>query len=359
MTENGSFSTPARLVIAGAAAFIVIAGMNLSADILNVLFFSFFLAIISVPLIRILEKRGIPTIGAVVILIAGLVLLAILFIGILSLSLPALEETLPAYEALLSEQMEALVSLLAGWGIVISPPDQDIIINSTTTFIPAITTILSGLIQFLIDLLLIIIIAIFMLFEVLEWEKILDNQAENTRKVGSQIIGFSQTLMTYVIVRIKVNLITGAATAALLWALGIEPALLWGLLVFLMSFIPYIGLALATIPPMAIAWLEYGIVGVAIVIVGITIINVVAENIIFPQMAGKSLNLSPLTVIVSLLIWTAVLGVPGMFLGVPLTLMVKYLLEAFDETAFLARLMEPAVQGEKSHYPTFFTKKRA
>lgn len=356
MNKNGSFSSPARLIITGAAAVIVIIGMHLSASILNVLFFSFFLAIISVPFIRMLEGRGIPPVGAVFILIGGIVLIVLLIIGILSLSLPALEEALPAYEAQISEQMESLVALTAGWGIVVSPPDKDGIINIITTFIPAITTTLSGLIQFFIDLLFVIIIAIFMLFELLRWEKMPDSQTKSTPNVGSQIIGFSQTLIAYVIVRVKVNLITGAATAGLLWVLGIKSALLWGMLVFLMSFIPYIGLALATIPPIAIVWLEHGIPGVAIVIIGVTIINFVAESIIFPQMAGDTLNLSPLTVIVSLFIWTAVLGVSGMFLGVPLTLMVKYLLEAFDETAWIARLMEHAVQEKKVHRKRFFTK---
>jgi AI-2 transport protein TqsA len=270
------------------------------------------------------------------------VVLVLLFIGILSLSLPALEEALPAYEELLREQLEVFAELLASWGIVITPPDQGSFINGTTTLIPAIATILSGLIEFFIDLLLVIIIAVFMLLEVSRWGALLDHQPESARTVSSQLVGFSQTLITYVIIRVKINLITGAATAGLLWALGIKSALLWGLVVFVMSFIPYIGLALASIPPAGIAWLELGLGGAAAVLVGVGIINFVAENILFPPMAGKGLKLSALTVIVSVIVWTWILGVPGMFFGVPLTLMVKFLLEAFDETAWIARLMEPA-----------------
>lgn len=345
MSEDTSFPVPARMLIIAAAGVVVIAGMHLGASILNVILFSFFLAIVALPFIRTLEGRGVPTLGAVLILIAGLVLILVLFIGILSLSLPALEEALPAYEELLRQQLEALATLLAGFGIAITPPDQGSIINGTTTLIPAIATIVSGLITFLIDLLLVIIIAVFMLLEVSGWGAVLDRQPAVARKVGSQLVGFSRTLITYVVIRIRINLITGAATAALLWVLGIPSALLWGLVVFVLSFIPYFGLALASIPPAGIAWLQLGLAGATAVLVGIAIINFVAETIIFPPMAGKGLNLSPLTVIVSVIVWTWILGVPGMFLGVPLTLMVKFLLEAFEETAGIARLMEPAGQG--------------
>jgi AI-2 transport protein TqsA len=347
VSDAVSFPVPARLLITAAAGVVVIAGMHLGAPILNVILFSFFLGIIALPAIRLLEGRGIPTLGAVLILIAGLALLALLFIAILSLSLPALEEALPAYEELLREQLEALAALLASIGITITPPDQGSLIDGTTTLIPAIATIVSGLIAFLVDLLLVIIIAVFMLLEVSGWGAVLDRQPAVARKVGSQLIGFSQTLITYVIIRIRINLITGGATAALLWALGIPSALLWGLVVFVLSFIPYFGLALASIPPAGIAWLQLGLAGAAAVLVGIAVINFIAETIIFPPMAGKQLNLSPLTVIISVIFWTWILGVPGMFLGVPLTLLVKFLLEAFDETAGIARLMEPAGRGER------------
>jgi AI-2 transport protein TqsA len=339
MTPDAALSAPSKALIAGACTVVLLAGMHFGASIVNVVLFSFFLAIIALPALRNLEGRGIPTLGAVLILIAGLALTAILFIGVLSLSVPELEEALPAYQDLLAEQIARLVALLTSFGVSLPEMDSIDVISGTTSLIPTIATIVAGLIQFLIDVLLVIIVAVFMLLEVSRWGNMLTQTPNIARDAVGQFITFSDQLIEYVIIRIKINLITGAATAVLLWAMGIQSALLWGLVVFVMSFIPYIGLALASIPPAGIAWLQLGLAGAVVVLVGIGAINFAAENILFPQMAGKRLDLSPLAVIVSILFWTWVLGVPGMFLGVPLTLMVKYLLEGFEETRWIAALM--------------------
>jgi AI-2 transport protein TqsA len=339
MTPDAALSAPTKALIAAACTVVLLAGMHFGASIVNVVLFSFFLAIIALPALRSLEGRGIPTLGAVLILIAGLALVAILFIGVLSLSVPELEEALPAYQDLLAEQIARLVALLASFGLSLPEMDSIDVISGTTSLIPTIATIVAGLIQFLIDVLLVIIVTVFMLLEVSRWGNLLARTPNTARDAVGQFITFSDQLIEYVVIRIKINLITGAATAVLLWAMGIQSALLWGLVVFVMSFIPYIGLALASIPPAGIAWLQLGLPGAVVVLVGIGAINFAAENILFPQMAGKRLDLSPLAVIVSILFWTWVLGVPGMFLGVPLTLMVKYLLAGFEETRWIAALM--------------------
>lgn len=346
MTREAALSAPARALVATACTVVLLAGMHFGASIVNVVLFSFFLAIIALPALRNLEARGVPTLGAVLILIAGLALLVALFIAVLSLSVPELEEALPAYQDLLTEQIGRLVSLLASFGFSVPEMNSIDVVSGTTSLIPTIATIVAGLIAFLVDVLLVIILAVFMLLEVSRWGSILERTPTTARDIFGQFIHFSDQLIEYVVIRIKINLITGAATAVLLWAMGIRSALLWGLVVFVLSFIPYIGLALASIPPAGIAWLQLGLPGAVIVLVGIGAINFAAENIVFPQMAGKRLDLSPLAVIVSILFWAWVLGVPGMFLGVPLTLMVKYLLAGFEETRWLAALLGRGESGQ-------------
>jgi AI-2 transport protein TqsA len=349
MTSEAALSAPTRALIAAACTVVLLAGMHFGASIVNVVLFSFFLAIIALPALRSLVARGIPTLGAVLILIGGLALVTILFIGILNLSIPELEEALPAYQNLLAEQIARLAALIAPLGLEVPDRGEIDIVSSTTSLIPTITTIIAGLIEFLIDVLLVIILTVFMLLEVSKWGSILDKTPKTAQDALGQFINFSDQLIEYVVIRIKINLITGAATAILLWAMGIQSALLWGLVVFVMSFIPYFGLALASIPPVGIAWLQLGLPGAVIVLVGIGAINFAAENIVFPQMAGKRLDLSPTAVIISILFWTWVLGVPGMFLAVPLTLMVKYLLAGFEETRWIGALMgqaeSPAASG--------------
>ncbi|HDR72999.1 MAG TPA: AI-2E family transporter [Methanoculleus sp.] len=342
MTADVTLAAPLRALVASACTVVLLAGMHLGASIINVVLFSFFLSVLALPALRYLEGRGIPTIGAVLILIAGLALIAVLFIATLNLSVPELEEAISAYRNLLAEQITRIGALIEPLGLVVPDMEEFDIISATTSLIPTIASIVSGLIQFLLDVLLVMILAVFMLLEVSKWGDILEKTPKTAHDVISQFVSFSATLIEYVAIRIKVNFIVGVATALLLWAMGIQSALLWGVVVFVMSFIPYFGLPLASIPPAGIAWLQIGLPGALIVLAGIAAVNFVADTIIFPQMASTRLDLSPPTVIVSILLWTWVLGVPGLFLGVPLTLMVKYLLAGFEETRWIAALMGPA-----------------
>ncbi len=122
---------------------------------------------------------------------------------------------------------------------------------------------------------------------------------------------------------------------------GIDFAVLWGLLFFLFGYIPYLGFYLAAIPPMLLGLFEYGLIGGAVgVLVGITIINALVENVIFPSLAGKGLKLSPTLVFLSLFYWSFVLGAAGALIAVPLTIVVKIILESSEETRMIAKLME-------------------
>lgn len=90
--------------------------------------------------------------------------------------------------------------------------------------------------------------------------------------------------------------------------------------------------------------------GVLLVLAGIAILNFVIENIVFAKIAANDMRLTPLAVVIALLIWTAVLGVVGMFLAIPLTVIMRTLLEGDDRTRWLAILIsddEPDVQPEK------------
>lgn len=126
----------------------------------------------------------------------------------------------------------------------------------------------------------------------------------------------------------------------LLLAGGIDFAILWGFLTFLLGYIPYLGFILAALPPMLLGLFKYGFVGALAVLVGISLVNTLVENVIFPSLAGKGLKLSPSIVFLSLFYWAYVLGASGALIAVPLTMVVKIILESSEETRWLAKLME-------------------
>lgn len=151
----------------------------------------------------------------------------------------------------------------------------------------------------------------------------------------------------YFVIRIKVNLFAAVGFFGVFLLFDINFAVLWGILTFVLGFIPYIGIMLAAIPPILIAWAKYGIWGALGITILFVIINTIAESFVFPKLTGKGLQISVYIVFISLFIWGWLMGLIGMFLAVPLTIVVIKYLYSFEETRWLALLMTTDDEGEK------------
>jgi predicted PurR-regulated permease PerM len=125
----------------------------------------------------------------------------------------------------------------------------------------------------------------------------------------------------------------------LLFLLRVDFPLLWGILTFFLSFVSYIGLVLAVTPAVVLALAEFGVSRTVLVIVGVIVINLLAENVLSPVMMGRGLNISPTIVFLSFIFWAWLLGGPGAFLALPITLFVAVMLDTFPKTRWLASLM--------------------
>ena len=144
-----------------------------------------------------------------------------------------------------------------------------------------------------------------------------------------------------------INALFGLGAAILntivLLSLGVDFAFLWGVLSFLLSFVPNIGFIIALVPPTVLALIEFGFTRAAIVLGGYILINFVSDNVIKPKFVGETIGLSPLVVVISLFFWAWLLGPLGALVAVPLSIAVKFVLEAFDDSKWLARLMSEHV----------------
>ena len=122
--------------------------------------------------------------------------------------------------------------------------------------------------------------------------------------------------------------------------MGVDFPVLWGILAFLLSYIPTIGFWLALIPPVFLTLLESGVTSAIIVFFGIVLINGFAENVVKPKYMGQGLDLSPFTVVFSVIFWAAILGPFGAILAVPMTMAFKMLILEYDPAnKWLADLM--------------------
>lgn len=149
---------------------------------------------------------------------------------------------------------------------------------------------------------------------------------------------YVENLSHYFLLRTLVNAITGAGIGLGCLMLGIPNAFLWALLTFVLSYIPYIGMFIACIPPGLLSFAIGGLDLLAIFILICLIVNGLAEQIVAPIVTGRGLSISPMLVFVSFLFWGWLLGSFGYIVAVPMTLAVILFLNSFEDTAGIANL---------------------
>lgn len=144
----------------------------------------------------------------------------------------------------------------------------------------------------------------------------------------------------YLGLKTLISACTGFLVFVALLLFDVHFAMLWGVLAFLLNFIPNIGSLIAVLPPVAITLFQTGSFGKALAVACVlTGIQLVVGNVVEPKVMGNGLNLSPLVVLLSLLFWGWVWGIPGMLLSVPLTAALKIGMEQVEVTRPLARMM--------------------
>ncbi|MDD1729123.1 MAG: AI-2E family transporter, partial [Methanospirillum sp.] len=157
--------------------------------------------------------------------------------------------------------------------------------------------------------------------------------------IAGRITEFGSIVIEYVIIRTKVNLVTGAGFGIALFLMGVQDPWLWGILMFVLNFVPYVGFIIAVLPPTILALVEINPFSAVLVVIIASLINLFSENMLFPQLAGRGMDLSPAIVFISMIFWGYFLGGSGVIVAVPLTVLVKMILESFPETKGFAMLL--------------------
>jgi predicted PurR-regulated permease PerM len=235
------------------------------------------------------------------------------------------------------------VAWLAGHGIELSSRVLQETLNPGQVLRVA-GRIFSGVGDILSRIGLILLLTVFMLFE---WStirgKVLVAFPETAQEHLDQLSRVSENVKRYLALKTVLSLATGALVAMMLTLMNVDYALLWGLLAFLLNYVPTIGSIIAAVPGVILAFLQYGWDGALVAAIGYLVINVTISNLIEPKVLGQGVGLSALVVFLSLLFWGWVLGPIGMLLSVPLTMIFKIFLEGNEETRWIAILMGPRV----------------
>jgi len=343
--NSNDYSVPAKILLYSTAAVILTIGMREIASILTVVFFSVFTAMIFTPLVRWLKQKGVPGVLSVILVIL-LFTLVIMVLGVMVVK-AALQfgSQIPIYQAQLTELVNNLAKYV--------PSYEEFSIQSILRSIVSITISLmantvNGIVNAGATAGIIIVTAAFLLIDAANTPEKVDSEIGKQSELHLRMSKLSKKLVKFIVIRAEINLITGITIALLLFIGGIDYAILWGVLIFLLGYIPYIGLVIASVPPIMLALFKYGPLGALAVILIIVIVDALAENVLFPSLMGKGLQLSPAFLFLALLYWNFVFGLGGVLLSIPLTIVLKIILESFEETKWLARLMGPMEETEES-----------
>jgi AI-2 transport protein TqsA len=334
---------PALLLLA--SFIIVVAGMKAAGSILVPFFLAVFIAVICAPPMFWLQRKGVPKVFAL-----ALILAAILFVGLLfgALIVPSLNDflsSLPDYQERLSAHIAALVRWLREKGVNI--PKKEV----PGTFHPGWVMVLAGdifstLSSVLTNAFLILLTVVFILLEAADFPKKLRSVLKNPERSLSTIEKFSRDAKRYMVIKTLISAAVGLVIWLWLLIIGVEYAVLWGTLSFLLNYVPNIGAIIAVLPVALLALVQLGVGSALLTVLGFVVVHIIVGNIIEPKLMGKGLSLSTLVVFLSMVFWGWVLGPIGMILSVPMTSLVKIALESYEDTRWLAVMLGSGAEIE-------------
>ena len=346
-----SSSANSNFKITNAASWLLLLVLlTVILETLSFLFIPLFFAILAcyamgIPL-DYLKRLKVPGFLRIFVIIA-IVMIVIFMLGkLITVNIGAFQEQLPAYE---TKFWEYAGHVLAYFDIS-QEQGKEMLDSFFSNFKQKRLASLGGLVQslsgsfftFLGNLMWVLLFMVFFLAEREAFAQRLvrilgDDRAAPVLETMTRV---NQSVQQYLGLKTMISLLTGALVTMVLWLFGVDFALLWGTLVFIMNFIPTIGSIVATIPPIAVTLFQSGSISKTILVaVLLIVIQVIVGNILEPKVMGRGLNLSPLVVLLSLIFWGWIWGIPGMLLSVPLTAAIRIALEQIDSTRTVAALI--------------------
>jgi len=284
------------------------------------------------------NRFSIPkTLGIGFSLLVSLVLIVIIGLMISS-SISVLSEHSDEYEkhiqSLISDGTNRLndgpIQWLEQYGIELNTAEFKNVLSQVpiSKFLGGLT---NTLLSFLSNTFLILIFVIYLL------------EGRNPKQASNPLIAkIEAKIEKYLLIKMVLSLITGVSVGLILWMLDIELAMVFGLLAFILNFIPNVGSIIATLLPLPIILVqpEISLLTIILAVVLPGTIQMVVGNVVEPKLLGDSLELHPITVLMSLIFWGIIWGIAGMLLAAPITAVCKILLESSDITRPIAKLLE-------------------
>ena len=391
------FSVAWALIVV-AAIIAILAGIKAAQTIVAPFFLAVFFAVVLIPPLRWLKSKGFSDIMAFIIISSTVLVAGLLMIGILVRSVNMFVAKIPEYNAKITNVQRSIDTFLEGYDLSLlggpknkqtakktlseendpiietektlqqeteteyllesEPTDEFILPNENRTLadkkaIQAIqeeqsTFGILGIIRYSVTemgklasmALLVLVLVVFMILEAARLPKKIVEAFGPKGITNDKLENIADQIWRYMLIKGIISMFTGLFTLILLLIFRVEYAVLWGLLAFFLNFIPNIGSIIASVPPIALAFFDHGIGICFAVTIGLITINWIIGYYFEPKYLGDGLGISPLVVLLSLIFWGWLLGAIGMFLSAPLTIVVKIILQSFDDTRWVGTIMD-------------------
>jgi len=340
-----------------AGFIIVVAGLMYSSALINPLLLAIFISIICAQPLAWLERKNVSHGLAITIVLTGALVIIFLLGQLITESVYQFSNDIPKYTDRINEISKSFISFLNRLGFNDSSWHLSSLID-TKKILTLTAGIASGFGSILGNIFLIVFIIIFLLLELNSFAVKTIAIVNDPAKSLQYLTKIGHSIRHYLGIKTLVSLLTGILIWILLLIIGVDYAILWGIIAFMLNFIPNIGSIIAGIPAIIFALVQLGYGGAIWTAITYVSVNMVIGSVVEPKVMGKGMGLSTLVVFLSLIFWGFILGTVGMFLSVPLTMTVKIILEQKERTKWIAILLgtqqEAQVVIERNKYKRNF-----
>jgi len=290
-----------------------------------------FLAVLIQPLLRWLTRR-LPMAVALLITILGLLIVIVGGISLFVSDMVELASKTPQYAERVKGMVDGVIVEANKHGLDVSweQINPDAAFNWLFEFL---TAGLQSLFEVLAQTALVLIMMVFLVLEAPEFRRkiALGLSVKVSQMVLEATDSIIQRIQSYMITKTAISLATGLGTTVVTLALGIDFPILWGIIAFLLNYVPNVGSVIAVAPPVLLALLQFDtLTRPLICLIGLGSTQFSIGNIVEPKVMGRSLNLSTFVVFVSLIFWGWLWGLIGVILAVPLTSAIKIVCEHIE-----------------------------
>ncbi len=333
-----SFAPLSRVILVAAALMIITGGLKVASAFIVPLLLAFFIAIILRPIIDKLSQYHISKAVSITLMMVLVVLVWAGIISVLGASVQQFINESTNYQVRLQKLLMHTFELFNQWGIELSYASIQSHIDPSAIFSYA-RDMLNALSNVLTNTFMIFLFVIFILAENTSLHRRLQMAFPDKAERFDQLSAIYEKINQYMAIKAVISFITGFLVTLGLLIIGVDYAILWGFVAFAFNFIPTLGSLIAAVPAVVVALVQLGPIEALLTAALYLLINIVAGNIIEPKVMGKGLGISSLVVILSLVFWGWIFGPIGMLLSVPLTVVIKIILEANTSTRWVGVLL--------------------